>query len=421
MTGEILLPTPHSGQREVLGALKRFNWISAGRRWRKTTMAIAHTIEKSACGARIGWGAPTYDQVRIAWDEAYRACGGVATVKFVQQRMTIYFTSSGGRILFRSLDDPDNARGHSADGWVFDEVADIKPVAYYDVIYPMLAENPSNWFIGIGTPKGRNWFWREWLKAHDDPESQAWQIPTIGCEIVSGQLIRKPHPLENPEYLFEEAQKAFERQPVDTFRQETLAEFIENSGAVFRNVDKAAVLQKTRPQDHAGHPVHFGVDWGKQNDFTAIVGVCSKCMQVTFIDRFNQIDYAFQRQRLEAHVHRWKPVSVLPERNSMGEPIIEELYRAGVPVGVGPDRKLGFMTTAITKTPLIEELSLAIEKGDLKLLDDPIMTGELLAYERQASKTGRPTYNAPEGSHDDVVMALALAWNAATTGGINLG
>ena len=63
----------------------------------------------------------------MAWDETRRAAAGVAT--FNQTRMTALFPR-GGAILYRSLDDPDNARGHTADGVVVDECADVKPEAW---------------------------------------------------------------------------------------------------------------------------------------------------------------------------------------------------------------------------------------------------------------------------------------------------
>jgi hypothetical protein len=54
---------------------------------------------------------------------------------------------------------------------------------------------------------------------------------------------------------------------------------------------------------------------------------------------------------------------------------------------------------------------LAFERGDIKILNDEILIGELEAYERSVSTyTGHSRYNAPSGLHDDTVMALALAW-----------
>jgi len=87
----------------------------------------------------------------------------------------------------------------------------------------------------------------------------------------------------------------------------------------------------------------------------------------------------------------------------MGTPIIEELQRDGLPV-------TPFMTTATSKPPLIESLALALEREDVRWLDDPIATMELEAYERTVSAaTGRSSYSAPAGLHDDTVIARALA------------
>ena len=71
----------------------------------------------------------------------------------------------------------------------------------------------------------------------------------------------------------------------------------------------------------------------------------------------------------------------------------------------------GFVFTATSKPPLIESLALALERTECQWLDVPVATGELEAYERRVSATtGRSSYSAPEGLHDDTVMARALAW-----------
>ena len=111
-----------------------------------------------------------------------------------------------------------------------------------------------------------------------------------------------------------------------------------------------------------------------------------------------------------AFIEKWHISGVLPERNSIGEPITEQLARDGMPIMVGPDGQMGFMTTATTKPPLIESLALAFEREECQWIDDPVWTGELEAYERKVSATtGRSSYSAPEGLHDDTVMARALA------------
>jgi hypothetical protein len=74
---------------------------------------------------------------------------------------------------------------------------------------------------------------------------------------------------------------------------------------------------------------------------------------------------------------------------------------------------IGFATTATSKPPLIESLALAIERAEWQLPEED--ADELEAYEMKVSaNTGRPTYSAPEGAHDDRVVADALMNHAAT-------
>lgn len=75
---------------------------------------------------------------------------------------------------------------------------------------------------------------------------------------------------------------------------------------------------------------------------------------------------------------------------------------------------IGFVFTAQSKPPLIENLALALERGEWKFIDNKTWTGELEAYERTVSPhTGRSSYNASDGMNDDTVISRALmVWNA---------
>ena len=407
MTGNtVTLATPpkHTGQRLVLADKSRFNWLSAGRRWRKTTLGVSIACYDAMKGKRVLWGAPTYDQVRIAWDECRKAAWEVAN--FTQMRMTAEFLG-GGKIVFRSLDDPDNARGHTADGAIFDEVGDIKGAAYYEVIRPMLIDT-NGWFWGVGTPKGRNWFWREWLNAKDKSDSAYWQVPTLGVAVKDGKLVRQAHPLENPEIPFEEIERIYKTTPERVFQQEILAEFIESDGAVFRGVMEvtgAPILDKGVP----GNQYCMGVDWGKMNDYTVLTVVDLKSKKVVHIDRFSEIDYIFQRGRLKNLWENFNRCAVVAEENSMGMPVIEELRREGIGVQA-------FTTTNASKANIIESLSLAIEQKEIQIPRNEMLIGELLGFEGRRLKSGMTQYSAPEGLHDDMVISLALAWWGATGG-----
>jgi hypothetical protein len=207
----------------------------------------------------------------------------------------------------------------------------------------------------------------------------------------------------NPFIPKEEIEDAKAKMPERIFLQEYMAEFIDDAGLVFRRVADAStgVLQNT---SIPGHDYVFGVDWGKLLDFTVISVIDCKLQSQVYMERFNQIDYALQVQRISDLAKRFKPVCIVAESNAMGEPIIEQLQREGLPV-------LPFLTTAASKKDMIESLELAIERLEIKLLNDETQTGELLAYESERLPSGIFRYSAPAGCHDDTVIALALAWS----------
>jgi hypothetical protein len=356
-------------------------------------------VESALKGQSIVWGAPTFDQVRIGWGEMRHGVGTAA--KFTQQRMTAEFPT-GGRVIFRSLDDPDNARGHTADGVVIDEAQKCKPESWYEVLRPMLIDT-GGWAWGLFTPMGRNWVWHETQMALDRDDTMAWQIPTLGCEIVDdGQrLIRKPHPLENPDIPFSEIEQMFQTVSLRTFRQEVLAQFLEGSGVVFRNIAACLYPGGDTPEMHEGHEIVIGVDWGKSEDYTVASVGCRQCKREVELDRFHGIPYRLQRARLQALAEKWSAFDILAESNSMGEPNIEDMQFAGMPVR-------GFATTASSKPPLIESLVLAFEREEVQFIADPVGTSELEAFEMTITANNRPRYQAPEGLHDDTVIGRAL-------------
>jgi hypothetical protein len=297
----------------------------------------------------------------------------------------------GGEVQVRSADDPDSLRGEGLDLVVMDECAFMKQAAWEEALRPALSDRQGN-AVFISTPKGRNWFWRIWMRAQSGEDGyEGWQLPTG----------------DNPYIPPEEIDAARASLPELIFEQEYLAIFLENEGAVFRNLLACMNAPATTPEEHNGHYIVMGVDWGKQNDFTAISVGCANCNYELDKDRFNQIDYAFQRGRLKALADKWNVTNIIAESNAMGEPIIEELQRDGFPV-------TPFRTTPQSKPPLIEHLSLTFEREEFQFIPDSVWLGELEAYERKVSPiTERSQYSAPEGMHDDTVMARALMVHGA--------
>lgn len=402
----IRLPMPHAGQRIILQHPARRKFLAAGRRWRKTTMALHPAIAAALKGQVILWGAPVFEQTRIGWEELKHAAGGVFEFK---EGIREAISPTNGRIVFKTLDEPDSARGFTFHGAIFDEASLIKPDAYYEVVEPILADT-GGWFLALFTPKGRNWVWREAMGASEREHSAAWQVPTLGVRIDDNTLVRAPHELENPHFPFEEAERLFQTLPRKTFEQEFLAQYVDESGGVFRNVRVNATAQRSTPSEHEHHHIVMGVDWAQMNDFTVLTCICATCKREVDKDRFNQVSWSVQRSRLVAMAQRWKPSRILAESNSIGSPNIEELTKEGLPI-------VPFETTAASKPPLIQSLILAFEKSELTILNDAQTINELEAFEeKRSAQTGRPTYSAPQGLHDDCVISLALALWAALSG-----
>ena len=402
------VPYPHPGQQAVLAGAQRFNWLSCGRRWRKTTLVMSIALLEMIRGGEVIWGAPTADQVATGYEELRRA------LEFIPSKIVRCTASphpearhrSGGIIRYRSLDDPDNARSKSATMIVIDEAGDVAEYAWTDVLRPMLVDSLGSAWI-IGTPRGHNWFYRGWQAActGEYPGEIAYQAPTYGVEIVDEQLIRRPHPLENPNIDLQEMLAIWRTTPERTFRQEYLAEFVADGGGVLRHVAERSTLQ---PQAGPikGHEYVMGCDWGRSNDYTTICVIDATLGQQAYLERFTGIGYELQRGRWIGAYERWLPTLAYGELNSMGGPIVERFQADGYPV-------VGLDTSNQSKAKWVDALSLALERNRIGLLNDPIQIAELQAFEGTRLPSGMIRYAAPDGQHDDTVIALLLAWHAA--------
>jgi phage terminase large subunit-like protein len=392
-TLDVTLPALHDSQQAVADSAARFRVLACGRRWGKTRLGSALCLETALHGGRAWWVAPSYPVATVGWRLVHRLGSQIpgANIRLSERLIEL---PTGGEVRVRSADNPDSLRGEGLDLAVLDECAFIKEAAWNEAIRPALSDRQGR-AVFISTPKGRNWFWRAFQTGMDDQsgEWQSWHLPTADSPYIDAGEI-------------EAARKSL---PERIFRQEYLAEFLEDAGGVFRRVMDAATAT---PQEAAidGHDYVFGVDWGRQNDFTAIAVIDLDTLECVYLDRFTQIDYAVQIGRLNALVSKFRPVQIVAETNSMGGPLVEQLQMLDLPMRP-------FNTTNATKEAAIRQLESAFENGSIKIIPDMVMVGELQAYEQTKTATGKWTFSAPDGMHDDTVMALALAWDAATNAG----
>ena len=395
----IRLHEPHPKQAEFKRSKAKRKCIVSGRRGGKTTLFSDIAVEAMLAGKRVLEAAPTADQTDVFWAACVSALAEPIAAGLVRKNETERVLEPNwnqGRIRAKTAWNADGLRGDYADLLLLDEYSIMDPSTWTEVGAPMLLDNNGDAAFAF-TPKRKNHGFHLYQRAIADETGrwEAWHFTS----------------LDNPHLSADALAEITGDMSDEMYRQEILAEFLEGEGAVFRNILAClhAPLGDT-PLQHYHHGLVVGVDWAKQADFTVFCLFCANCKREVVLDRFNQIDYVFQAQRLQVLCERWHPRLVLAESNAMGEPIIERLQREGMPVQ-------GFQTTAQSKTPLIESLALAFERGEAQWLNLPIATGELEAYERKVNAlTGRASYSAPEGLHDDCIIARALAWQAAGAG-----
>lgn len=387
----LVLPKLRIDQARIAKHPAKVKILAAGRRWGKTLLGGRIVMEVLRRHGKVAWIAPTYKNSRPLWRWAVQVtapCVAAGAMSLSRNERVIE-TAAGGLLAVYSGDNIDAVRGEAFHCVVLDEAARLAPEAWYDAVLPTLADHDGDALL-ISTPKGKNWFWTEWQRGkRQDDEYASWHAST----------------LDNP---LPQIQKAFElarrNVPELAFRQEWLAEFVD-AGVVFRKVHEAATAQR-QIEGVRGHEYVVGVDWGKFDDFTVFAVFDLTERALVHIERFNQLDYLVQLERLRALVLRFRPLTVVVERNAAGEPLVEQLRRDGLPVAA-------FTTTAVTKTQIIESLMLAFERQEIRIIPDATLLEELQAFEASRLPSGMMRYSAPEGLHDDCVMALALAHHGA--------
>lgn len=375
----------HDAQRIVAEHPARFKVLACGRRFGKTEL-ISDKLSRGVMRDNLprAYFAPTYKMLDAVFENMVLRLHPI-TERLRRQEKQVQI-QGGGVIDFWSLDSPDVARGRKYKEVAIDEAAMIAKLEYAwnEVIRPTLTDYAGGAFFP-STPKGRNYFWMLYQRGLDPayPDWMSWSFPTV------------TNPFIDPA----EVEQAKQTMPDSSFRQEYLAEFMDDYGAVFRGVLKTATAAPIEPIP--GEQYYHGVDWGRHHDFTVHI-VLDKNRKMVAMDRFNQVDWTLQRGRIAALARKYIPATMVIEANSAGEPNIEELKKLGFPIEE-------FMTTPSSKPGLIDALALAIETENIQIFDEPVLVHELQSYEMERLPGGTFRFGAPTGGHDDTVIALALA------------
>lgn len=353
----------------------RYNVLECGRRFGKTVLGQNLVSETAIQGHPSAWLAPTYKYLAEAWRAIVGALAP-ATKRLDHQEHRIELIS-GGVIDFWSMDTPDPGRGRKYKRVVFDEagiVRDLEAV-WQQAIRPTLVDLKGDaWFLG--TPKGRGYFHQLYgLGQGGDKDWKSWRFGTIANPIIDEK----------------EIEAARRGMPDAVYRQEFLGEPAEDSGNPFGMKAIAACIAPLSD----GPVAVYGIDLAKSQDWTVVCGLTEEGA-CCCLERW-QSDWGQTRRRILDIIGE---TPTLVDSTGVGDPIVEDLIRERPCVE-------GFKFTHKSKQQLMEGLAASVQRAEIRFPDGWLQAEmESFGYEYRA---GGVFYSAPEGMHDDGVMALALA------------
>tara|TARA_R110000796_G_scaffold149082_1_gene265957 strand:- start:25 stop:1236 length:1212 start_codon:yes stop_codon:yes gene_type:complete len=389
--GVVTLYKPHSKQLEIHKAIDgdgKYFFVPIGRQFGKTIMAENQATKWCLDneGWKVVWVSPTYKQCKKVFKDIRRALDGAKIYgkKPNESDLVIYF-ANGSELLFYSAEAYDSIRGETFDAGVGDEMAFWKREAWTEVLKATLLVRGKK-FLGLSTPKGKNLFYELANQAHVNNDYKTFSGTSY----------------DNPFIDVKEIEDAKRTLPDHIFRQEYLAEFLDDGGSVFRNIKECI------KQGSASASYYFGVDLGRADDYTVLTIVDSNNNEV-FCDRWRHMNWSAIISNVVTNLNKYKAVGYV-ESNGAQDSIYEQI-KSGVNYNKSSIKP--FTTTAKSKPIIIEDMIVNFENMDIGIIGHDWQVAELEVFTYEYNmKTRNVRYSAPTGLHDDYVMSRAICNHA---------
>jgi hypothetical protein len=255
-------------------------------------------------------------------------------------------------------------------GVIFSEYSINRPEVW-DFVRPILKVN-GGWAIFNFTPRGTNHAHKLLQIARNEPSWFSEVLTISDTDVLTEQDMEE----ERREGMTE-----------DLIEQEYYCKFVD----------------KPDPS----HQYQLGVDLAKYQDFTVITPFDLATFKVGKIERFNQMDWGTQKARIrlssQDYTSGTKKPLINQDSTGLGDPIFDDLVNDGLNVN-------SFKFTQQSRMELLENLRILLDKGKIRIPNDPILLDELKSMRWELSEDGRKRkVQVPEGLHDDMIMSLALA------------
>jgi hypothetical protein len=307
---------PRQWQRECHTRQKRFKVLALHRRAGKTELALRELLDSALrCPLELGlffYVAPLLKQAKaIAWARLKQIVSpllmaGLAEVN--ESELWVRLCHNGAIIRMYGADNPEAMRGVRLDGVVLDEVADIKPETWREVLQPALADR-LGWALFIGTPHGINLFSELFFKGRDLPDWHSALYTVYDTEALN--------PAEVERY----------RQSVDenTFKREMLCDFAASGDDQLMSLTDVneACKRHLRKDEYAYAAKVIGVDPARFGDDRSVI-FCRQGLYAMAPQVFRGVDNMVLADKVAQQIEIFRPDAVFVDAGN-GSGVIDRL------------------------------------------------------------------------------------------------
>jgi hypothetical protein len=219
--------SPQNYQREIHDSPFRYRVVVIGRRGGKTEFLLQEEVKLAVKNPGLHWIiAPSYRQVKsICWRRLKSILGVDPDWKYNEQELSAEHSKIGTRLELKGADNEESLKGMGLKSAGLDECALMKSNVWPEIIRPMLADYQAPATF-ISTPKAKNWFYDLYMKGVEkEKDWQSWRYPTA----INQYIIK------------EEIEQMKKDMSERLFRQEVLAEFLEDDAGVFQGIRSCIV------------------------------------------------------------------------------------------------------------------------------------------------------------------------------------
>jgi phage terminase large subunit len=165
-------------------------------------------VQDGKANARYAYIAPLYSQAKaVAWDYLRRYAEPLMS-KANETELRVELVN-GAQIRLYGADNPDTLRGIALDGVVLDEVADMRPRVWAEILRPALADR-KGWAVFIGTPRGHNTFYDIWQDAQGREDWYTLRLKASETHIVADDELKSAREQMSDDQYAQEWETSFE-------------------------------------------------------------------------------------------------------------------------------------------------------------------------------------------------------------------